>query len=235
MEHRSLESGGPRIKFRCSREDPSPSSSSSSSDHKLVSLRRALSDGLRELVRTKAAPVGPDGKLLGNCACLGSIPGPLDGEAPRVLVSRSGRSPNDPLDLDGDFACVTSFDSEGWEATYQSSSEKTKPSSDTPLHWYSLVQAAQEFGWQERPKFVLHGHTFATEADAAALGVPISVEETMFSTKEDVEALRQLYRDHPYPANKCFIRNKHGFLILAQTMEEAVLTLRGLIVLACKR
>ena len=118
MEHRSLESGGPRIKFRCSREDPSPSSSSSSSDHKLVSLRRALSDGLRELVRTKAAPVGPDGKLLGNCACLG-----LDGEAPRVLVSRSGRSPNDPLDLDGDFACVTSFDSEGWEATYQSSSE----------------------------------------------------------------------------------------------------------------
>ena len=83
MEHRSLESGGPRIKFRCSREDPSPSSSSSSSDHQLASLRRALSDGLRELVRTKAAP----------------------------------------LDLDGDFACVTSFDSEGWEATYQSSSE----------------------------------------------------------------------------------------------------------------
>lgn len=70
-------------------------------------------------MRTKAAPVGPDGKLLGNCACLGLE----DGEAPRVLVSRSGRSPNDPLDLDGDFACVTSFDSEGWEATYQSSSE----------------------------------------------------------------------------------------------------------------
>ena len=94
-----------------------------------------------------------------KCACL------VDGgeDEPSMLISRSGRSPKDPVDLERDFIVVSSFDSSEWCARYSSSAEASRPSSDTPLHWHSLVEAPRSCGWATKPKFVLHGHSFATK------------------------------------------------------------------------
>ena len=59
--------------------------------------------------------------------------------------------------------------------------------------------------------------------------MPISPVDTMFSTKEDVEALAELLRNHHYPAHKAFIRFNHGFLILEETMDAAIGVLHALL------
>ncbi|UPQ99046.1 hypothetical protein HOP50_03g23520 [Chloropicon primus] len=216
LEELSLEQGGARIKFSCIREEDGPGQ-----DQEGVQELKELSKGLDCLVKTKAAPIGPDGKFLGNCACL------LEGE--QILISRSGRSPEDPSDLERDFARVTSFDSGSWTAFFNSADADCEPSSDTPLHWFSLIKAPTDFKWKERPRVVLHGHSFETKEDAEVLGVPISPADTLFSTREDVDALGALLKSHAYPAHKAFIRFNHGFLILEETMDAAIDVLHALL------
>ncbi|KAL4427916.1 hypothetical protein ABPG75_002005 [Micractinium tetrahymenae] len=56
---------------------------------------------------------------------------------------------------------------------------------------------------------------------ARQAGLPISDHETLFSTPEDRQALEALFRSHPYPRHRCYIRRGHGFLLLAQSVQEA--------------
>ena len=212
MEHKSLEEGAPRVKFTCTRVDACDEGS-------LFGLRKDLAFGLQTLSSTKAAPVGPDGKLLGNVAALVPTGSQSIG---KVLISRSGRGPDEPVDLERDFVCCVDFDTSEWRAKFRrKAKDDVKPSSDFPLHWYSLVEAAKACHWEQEPKFVLHGHSFASSEDAELLNCPISEEETLFSTKEDVDALRTLLVGYAYPEHKVFIRKGHGFLIFSETMLEA--------------
>jgi len=59
--------------------------------------------------------------------------------------------------------------------------------------------------------------------------VPISPADTLFSTREDVDALGALLKSHAYPAHKAFIRFNHGFLILEETMDAAIDVLHALL------
>ncbi|PSC69726.1 DNA polymerase III subunit alpha [Micractinium conductrix] len=56
---------------------------------------------------------------------------------------------------------------------------------------------------------------------ARAAGLPISDRATLFSTPDDLEALEALFRSHPYPHHRCYIRRGHGFLLLTQSVAEA--------------
>ena len=212
LEHKSLQEGAQRVKFTCTRVD-------TCDERSLLDLKKDLAFGLQTLSSTRAAPVGPDGKLLGNCAAFVPTESQSIG---KVLISRSGRGPDEPIDLERDFVCCVDFDTSEWRAKFRrKAKDDVKPSSDFPLHWYSLVEAGKACHWELGPKFVLHGHSFASVEDAQVLGVPISEEETLFSTKEDVDALRALLVNHSYPKHKVFIRKGHGFLIFSETMLEA--------------
>ncbi|CAK9003608.1 unnamed protein product [Durusdinium trenchii] len=93
------------------------------------------------------------------------------------------------------------------------------------------MSAFKQFGWPERPLVCLHGHALAEKAGlriAEDLKLPISHEETLFSTPEDVDALMTLFSSYPYPKNKVFIRRGHGFLILADTVDSATQELKSL-------
>ncbi len=45
---------------------------------------------------------------------------------------------------------------------------------------------------------------------ASRLGLPISAHATLFSTPEDLAELEALFRSHPYPQHRCYIRRGHG-------------------------
>jgi hypothetical protein len=113
--------------------------------------------------------------------------------------------------------------------TTTTTSAAIKPSSDTPLLYTALCDGMQ-FGFSRLPRVALHGHACATPADAAAIGAPISCDETLFSTPEDLEALTAMFRTHPYPKHRVFIRKGHGFFILADTITEAQDVFRATIV-----
>ena len=51
-------------------------------------------------------------------------------------------------------------------------------------------------------------------------GFPISDEETLFSTPQDLAALEALFLRHPYPRHRCHIRRGHGFLLLGRSLSE---------------
>ena len=224
-EHQALLDGGPRIKFECTHV--ADGEEVSYSPEELQDLKRDLARGLHALLQTNAAPVGPDGKLLGNCACLLG--------AGQVLISRSGRGPNEPVNLDKDFPICVDFDKTSWSAKFRSLSDSDKPSSDTPLHWFSLVEASETYHWNKAPKFVLHGHSFASVEEAKMLDVPISHEDTLFSTKEDVAALMGLLKDYPYPEHKVFIRNGKEKNKRKKKEERALLFSSSRSLLICRR
>eukprot|EP00434_Breviolum_minutum_P024234 symbB.v1.2.021398.t1/scaffold1845.1/size99025/2 len=153
---------------------------------------------------------------------------------------------------ESDFVAVQSFDATSWSCSFTSSSE-VKPTSDTPLHWAAIMTAEKILGWSERPVVSLHGHALAEKAGleiAEKLQLPISHEETLFSTpeawaisqkhnmfgevfgkktQEDVDALMTLFKSYPYPEHKVFIRRGHGFLILAESLESAMKELKKLV------
>lgn len=52
------------------------------------------------------------------------------------------------------------------------------------------------------PSIGAHLHPSGLEV-AAALGIPISSQETLFSTPEDLDQLEQLLRSHHYPQHRC--------------------------------
>lgn len=78
----------------------------------------------------------------------------------------------------------------------------------------------------EAPCVAVHGQALAhgdgLEA-AQRAGMPVSHDETLFSTPEDLAALEELFVRHPYPAHRCYIRRGHGFLLLARNVAEASL------------
>lgn len=55
---------------------------------------------------------------------------------------------------------------------------------------------------------------------AQKAGLPVSKQETMFSTPEDLEELENLLKSHPYPEHRCFVRRGHGFFLLGRDMED---------------
>jgi hypothetical protein len=73
-------------------------------------------------------------------------------------------------------------------------------------------------------------HAIATVEEADQLGIPISEEETLFSTPADTEALQTLFTSHPYPKTNVYIRRGHGFFLLHQKVSGACAQLRALVV-----
>ena len=48
------------------------------------------------------------------------------------------------------------------------------------------------------------------------------MEETLFSTQEDSQALLNLMEKFPYPQHKVYIRKGHGFIVLGKDMADAM-------------
>eukprot|EP01083_Nonionella_stella_P199067 730269_1 len=216
LEDDSITEGQPRVKFHLHRIGPIPADllSSEAVNHACG----ALSRGLTEMERLGAAPVCFDGKVGGN----GGVVASIDGQR-HLFVSRSGKPPGISCDLlRGDFVLIKSFDRQKWSAEYYSIDETVKPTSDAPLLWFSLMEASTTFSWKTIPEIVLHGHALASESEARALGLPISEEETLFSTLEDLTALSDLMKENPFPENAIWIRKNHGFFMISESGKGAM-------------
>jgi hypothetical protein len=191
----------------------------------------ALIDLQRRLEAEGAVPVLADGAVAGNRAATPSAVG-LPSERGAFLLSKSGKPPGVPL-APADFCKVASFDRQSWSADYASAAPDVRPSSDTPLHAAALHPSApSKFGWTAQPGVAVHGHALAEGAGltlARSLGMPISEQETLFSTPEDLEQLEALFARHPYPEHRCYIRRGHGFFLLAEGPEEAATLFERLI------
>ncbi|KIY94972.1 hypothetical protein MNEG_12989 [Monoraphidium neglectum] len=197
---------------------------------------RALCELMLQMEAAGAAPVLNDGKVGGNCAldedlaldmgpqasrpvgpevqaaatgCRASASGTGDSHAAAILVSRSGKAPGAALAAE-DFARVCAFDRAAWAADYQSPSEALRPSADTPLLWACLAPGAREaYGWTARPRVAFHGHALESGAGLLAArrrGIPVSERETLFSTREDLGELEALFKAHPYPQHRVYVR-----------------------------
>ena len=171
---------------------------------------RALAHAVEVMDAAGCCPVLEDGKSAGNGAVLASG---------RLFVTPSGRVPGsiDPADL----VELVRFEPGDWIAEFRSRDPSLAPTSDAPLYWAALIEAAADLPEPLRPAAALHGHVMDTERAAEALGLPISRAETLFSTPPDREALLQLLRGHPYPTDHAWIRRGHGFFVLGDDMEQA--------------
>ena len=98
-----------------------------------------------------------------------------------------------------------------------------QPSLQVILHCcgHALIVAPTLYSWMKRPRFVLHGHSCATEEESARRQIPCSVTETLFSTQADLDALMDLLRRYPYPDHQIWVRKNHGFFLLADNEQEA--------------
>ena len=189
--------------------------------HKMIS---ELADAVQLLELSGAAPVAEDGKVLGNVAARMMISG-LD----FLVVSKSGKLSGPPRSIEDEFCIVTGFDREEWSLEYYAKDSSTLPTSDSPLH-HAVLHAATEFQWDETPYVSLHGHALETADEAERLGLPCSVEETLFSTPDDMYALLSLLKENPFPLHKVFIRKGHGFVVLGKTTSETVETFKSNVV-----
>ena len=212
MEELSLANGGRRIKF--SLNHVGNLEIFSGFPHEAMTT---LSGALHELEISGAAPILPDGKVGGNVGCLLEYQGQYV-----LLASRSGKEAGHKLDTD-EFCVVTEFNRESWGANFHSKSEEYNPTSDTPLLWFALVEAHKKFNWVKQPKVALHGHALAFHDGTL---FPTSPVETLFSTPEDLQALEQLFATYSYPEHNIFIRLGHGFFLLADTVDEALILFR---------
>lgn len=183
---------GPRIKFAARR----------TGDLQLATEPRPLSQLsalMQRLEECGLVPVLDDGLVGGNAAIAASSCAPLQrhAKAGSIVVSRSGKDPGAPLCL-RDRVLLTGFDPQAWAADYQSANEAARPTSDAPLHAAALGPGATErYGWAAAPCVAVHGHALAAGAQlerARQAGLPVSDEETLFSTPEDLAALEQLFR-----------------------------------------
>ncbi|CAH1789157.1 unnamed protein product [Owenia fusiformis] len=215
-EDKSLRSGEARVKFAVKFKSTiqqylTPAQRSTQRD-----LCASLAKALWEIEESGAAPVAPDGKVGGNGAVLFNNNGKTE-----LLISKSGKDAGKLMDVDLDVCLVTDFNREKWSADFCSESESVLPSSDTPLHHTALINT-MKFDWSEHPTAALHGHAIADEASAKKLDIPISTEETLFSTPADSDALMNLIREYPYPAYKIYIRKGHGFVIMGKDVQETI-------------
>lgn len=174
---------------------------------------KPLADALVISEKNGAAPVLEDGRVAGNGAFLCQ-----DGT---LIVSKSGRIAGTKYTAE-EFVRVSGFDEKTWTATFNSSGLNVKPSSDTPLLYFSLKEAPIKFQWTKHPKFVLHGHSCSSAEEASRFGIPCSDQATLCGTPEDLEQLSDLLKKYPYPENKLFVRRNHGFFLLADSSSEAI-------------
>lgn len=225
MESKSLADGGPRVKFSLTWLGTIADyfrGSSTSSEFCMAATQ--LADALTILTESGATPILPDGKLAGN----GAVRIATSNQEYHLLVSKSGKTVGENIDLETDMCIVTRFSPETWSAEYYSSSKSILPTSDTPLH-YCILKAYKQFAWSEVPMATLHGHSLDSLEDAERLQLPCSKEETMFSTPDDLRALLDVAGRYPYPQNKIFIRRGHGFFILGKDVPDALLTFRRVV------
>lgn len=202
MEHKSLAEGGVRIKFACMCVGPLPSV-----DALTLEALRELTAIMARLEAAGAAPVLPDGFVGGNAAL--RVGGAL-------WVSRSGKRAGAAMRVPEDWALVEHFDTVSWSARYRAACSQVRPSSDTPLLWCATLRTGRAV--------VLHGHAIDGAGDAAALRCPISPVETMFSTREDLEALERLL----CAQHALYIRKGHGWFALVRSLPEARLMCSGI-------
>jgi hypothetical protein len=213
----ALGEGQPRVKFAAARAAAAFHAAPGAAE------LSALSDLMARMERDGAIPVLGDGLVGGNCA-LGGAAAAAAGAPPGVLVSRTGKEPGARLAA-SDFVAVLDFDAARWRAAFRAPTPAVQPTSDTPLHFAALAPgAAERYGWAATPTVAVHGHALAEGAQLAAAlaaGVPVSGEETLFSTPEDLAALEALFRERPYPADALYVRRGHGFFLLAGSVAEA--------------
>lgn len=184
---------------------------------KFDKVSKDVCDALWEMDLCGAAPVIPaDGKVGGNAA----IKLDVNGEE-WMVVSKSGKLPGVKMDVERDVVVITKYDSVKWMCEFASCEEETLPTSDTPMH-YATFAAHKKLNWSQVPGAILHGHAVETVEKASKIGLPISMKETICSTREDTDVLMELFNDHPYPQHKVYIRKNHGFLVLGKDMTEAL-------------
>lgn len=185
----------PRVKFDVIDDGPRSSVN--------LDLELELLEAMHVLEREGCCPVLDDGLIAGNGALR---------VGRSLLVTPSGRRPGGHDDTLVD---VRSFDVGCWRAVAQGG----RPTSDTPLHHAVLLEPG---AGQPNPCVSLHGHILHTERAAAALTIPISIEETCFSTPADRDAMVRLLRAAPYPQHRVWIRRGHGFVVAGATVAEAL-------------
>ena len=153
-----------------------------------------------------ASPILADGKVGGNgCIVLDS----------GIVVTKSGKM-KDAGHNPEDFVHVSSFSDSTWCCDYHSINSSILPTSDTPLYWKCLIEAPGLFNWAKCPKVSIHGHFLPSQEILTRLRIPIADVETVFSTREDADAMMELLCTYPYPEYKIFVRRGHGFFVLAQ-------------------
>jgi len=214
-EENHLKDGGARVKFNCFWKG-SISEKLSSNDFKIYESNASqLAESLLLQEKYGLSPVAPDGKVGGN----GAIKVNLSFGA-CLIVSMSGKLPGS-IDILKHICLVLNFNEDLWQCEYFAEQESVKPTSDTPMH-YAALNLDGKIHMKAYPKAALHGHGLATSEVAEKLNIPCSPEDTLFSTREDMEALVKLIRQYPYPLNKVFIRKNHGYYLLGEDMSDCV-------------
>lgn len=163
-------------------------------------------------------PVLNDGLAAGNAA--------LRVEDGALLVTPSGRRPG--CLSPGEIVEVVAVDVDTWSVRTRSHDPHAAPTSDTFLHHAVLLGVPPEPG-RRPPTVSLHGHTLHSLAEARALSLPCSPEETLFSTPEDRAAFVALLERAPYPTSRAWIRRGHGFVLAADDLEAGCDALRDLV------
>lgn len=170
----------------------------------------ALAAALDELEALGLAPVLDDGAVAGNGAL--RLPSGV------WITSASARRAGEPAITE-----IVTFDRARFAITYRSDARR-EPTSDVAMHAAALFDASGA----PRAAATLHGHALAREEEATRLGLPISDAETTFGTPEDAAATDALLARAPYPAHRAWIRRGHGFLVAAESMDEARAIVRRL-------
>ena len=228
MEEESLRGNNQRIKFELTQKNDEKRYESYLNNLLLHNSLINFANALKEMEEAGAAPILPDGKVGGNGGFL--FTDPLTNET-HLFVSQSGKTAGELL-TPSQFCVVEKFDKNNWSAEFLSSNSQSKPTSDTPLLWVSLMEAWISFQWEKQPKVALHGHALADPSYLSSsneIPFPISEIETLFSTREDLNALESLFQKYSYPSYQIFIRRGHGFFLLAEDLDEALLLFRSLI------
>eukprot|EP00890_Picochlorum_soloecismus_P006523 jgi/Picsp_1/696/NSC_00690-R1_hypothetical protein VOLCADRAFT_106561 [Volvox carteri f. nagariensis] len=209
----------PRIKFKTNRVAfPDVDDSSTSLESPLVREElQALGELTKYLEDIGIIPILNDGLVAGNCSMA------FEGESGLVLyVSPSGKPKGCLLSPD-DFVRVSNFNRDNWSVSFSTKSDDKEPTSDTPLHFSGLL-GWDQYGFKERPCVAIHAHALATGPGLEAAkdaGIPISDKETLFSTRDDLDALEKLFKEYPFPGTSCYIRKGHGFIMLAKDIRHA--------------
>ena len=180
-------------------------------------ISEAISGALWELEKCGATPVCFDGKVGGNAAA-------LLGPNKLLVVSKSGKLGGRRMHPLHDVCIISHFDMDDWSAEFYAESSDVLPTSDTPLHYAALRNAPLQFDWSAIPTAAVHGHAIETIEAAQKLKLPISEEETLFSTKEDSDALVNLMGEYSFPKHSVFIRKGHGFVVVGEDVEKAMET-----------